>query len=186
MEMGGLMPVTVIRLARSQNAAGELVVLLGVRLLDEYLEFLGGQCRPNTVLAVAYDSKVCFTVVKKTPRQVRTADVPAFMTAQRTGGEGRLQIAGPDAGGMSARTLRRRVPGRATGGVPRDRGGPVLVPPDCQRAGRAAEVRARRRGLGPGGDLGRRGQGPRPRGGEGLRVRLRGQVPQGRREDHRR
>jgi hypothetical protein len=39
---------------------------------------------------------------------------------------------------------------------------------------------------GPGGDLGRRGQGPRPRGGESLRVCLRRQVPQGRREDHRR
>jgi hypothetical protein len=27
------------------------------------------------------------------------------MTAQRTGGEGRLQVAGPDGGGVSARTL---------------------------------------------------------------------------------
>ena len=36
------------------------------------------------------------------------------------------------------------------------------------------------------GDLGRRGQSPRPRRGEGVRGRLRRQVPQGRREDHRR
>ena len=57
------MPVTVVRLTRSRNAAGELVVRLGVRLLDEYLEFLAGRCRPNTVLAVAYDLKVFFTVV---------------------------------------------------------------------------------------------------------------------------
>ena len=35
-----------------------------------------------------------FTVVKKTPRRVRPADVPAFMTAQRTGGEGLLQPRG--------------------------------------------------------------------------------------------
>ena len=79
------------------------------RLLDEYLEFLAGRCRPNTVLAVAYDLKVFFTVVGKPPRRVRPADVLAFMTAQRTGGEGRLQVAGPDAGGVSARTLRRRL-----------------------------------------------------------------------------
>lgn len=47
-----------VRLTRSRNAAGDLVVRLGVRLLDEYLEFLAGRCRPNTVLAVAYDLRV--------------------------------------------------------------------------------------------------------------------------------
>jgi len=39
---------------------------------------------------------------------------------------------------------------------------------------------------GPGGDLERRGQGPRPRGGEEVRGRLWREVPQGRRQDHRR
>ena len=57
-------------------------------LLDEYLEFLAGRCRPNTALAVAYDLKVFFTVVAKPPRRVRPVDVLAFMTAQRAGGEG--------------------------------------------------------------------------------------------------
>src|SRR5438034_2686479 len=38
---------------------------LGVRLLDEYLEFVDGRCRPNTVLAVAYDLKVFLTTVGK-------------------------------------------------------------------------------------------------------------------------
>jgi integrase/recombinase XerD len=85
------------------------VVRLGVRLLDEYLGFLGGRCRPNTVLAVAYDLKVFFTVVGKPVRRVRPADVLAFMTAQRTGGDGRLQVAGAGGGGVSARTLRRRL-----------------------------------------------------------------------------
>jgi site-specific recombinase XerD len=103
------MPVTVIRLTRSRDAAGGLVVRLGVGLLDEYLEFLAGRCRPNTVLAVAYDLKVFFTAVGKSPRGVRPADVLAFMTAQRAGGEGRLQAAGAGAGGVSARTLRRRL-----------------------------------------------------------------------------
>jgi integrase/recombinase XerD len=102
------MPAAVVRVIRSRDAAGDLVVRLGVPLLDEYLEFLGGRCRPNTVLAVAYDLKVFFTAVKKTPRRVRPADVLAFMTAQRTGRDGRLQVADP-AAGVSARTLRRRL-----------------------------------------------------------------------------
>ena len=80
---------------------------LGVRVLDEHLEFLAGRCRPDTVLAVAYDLKVFFTVVKKTPHRVRPVDVLAFMTVQRAGGDGRLQVAGAGAGGVSARTLRR-------------------------------------------------------------------------------
>jgi integrase/recombinase XerD len=91
------MTVTAVRLSRSRNAAGELAVALGVRLLDEYLEFPGGRCRPNTMLAMAYDLKVFFTVVAKPPRRVRPVDVLAFMTAQCTGGDGRLQIA--EAGG---------------------------------------------------------------------------------------
>jgi site-specific recombinase XerD len=103
------MPSGSIGVTRSRSAAGDLVVRLGVPLLDEYLEFLGGRCRPNTVLAVAYDLKVFCTVVGKPVRRVRPADVLAFMTAQRTGGEGRLQVAGAGAGGMSARTLRRRL-----------------------------------------------------------------------------
>ena len=92
------MPVTVIRLTQSRDAAGDLVVRLGVPLLDEYLEFLAGRCRPNTVLAVAYDLKVFFTAVKRTPGRVRPADVLAFMTAQRAGGDGRLQVVDPGAG----------------------------------------------------------------------------------------
>src|SRR6201987_5698274 len=109
MEMEACVPVTAVRLTRSRNADGGLVVRLGVRLLDEYLEFLAGRCRPNTVLAVAYDLKVFFTVVAKPPRQVRPVDVLAFMTAQRAGGGGRLQVAGAGGDGVSARTLRRRL-----------------------------------------------------------------------------
>src|SRR5262249_18885869 len=44
----------------------------------------------------------------------------------------------------------------AAGGVPRGPGGPVLVPQDRKRAGRAAEVRPSGREEGAGGDLGRR------------------------------
>src|SRR5215468_6389786 len=106
--MEACVPVTVVRLTRSRNAGGGVVVRLGVPLLDEYLEFLAGRCRPNTVLAVAYDLKVFFTGVAKPPRRVRPVDVLGFVTAQRTGGDGRLQVAGAGAG-VSARTLRRRL-----------------------------------------------------------------------------
>jgi hypothetical protein len=38
----------------------------------DYLEFLAGRCRPNTVLAAAYDRRVFFTVVARPPaRSVR-------------------------------------------------------------------------------------------------------------------
>jgi integrase/recombinase XerD len=103
------MRVSAVRLTRSRNTAGDLVVRLGVPLLDEYLEFVGGRRRPSTVLAVAYDLQVFFAVVGKPPRRVRAADVLAFMTAQRAGGDGRLQVAGDGGGGVSARTLRRRL-----------------------------------------------------------------------------
>jgi integrase/recombinase XerD len=103
------MPAAAVRLIRLRNADGDVVVRLGVPLLDEYLEFLAGRCRPNTVLAVAYDLQVFFTVVAKPPRRVRPVDVLAFMTAQRTGRDGRLQVAGEGGGGVSARTLRRRL-----------------------------------------------------------------------------
>ncbi len=103
------MAVTAVRLTQSRNAAGELVVRLGVPLLDGYLEFLAGRCRPNTVLAVAHDLKVFFAAVGKPPRRVRSVDVLAFMTAQRTGSDGRLQVAEAGQAGVSARTLRRRL-----------------------------------------------------------------------------
>jgi integrase/recombinase XerD len=53
-----------------------------VPLADVYLEFLAGRCRPNTVLAAAYDLKVFFAVVGKPSDQVLPADVLAFITAQ--------------------------------------------------------------------------------------------------------
>jgi integrase/recombinase XerD len=80
---------------RSHDGSGGLVVGVGVPLADVYLEFLAGRCRPNTVLAAAYDLKVFFTVVAKPPGQVRPADVLAFITAQRTGRAGRHGVLQP-------------------------------------------------------------------------------------------
>jgi Phage integrase, N-terminal SAM-like domain len=99
-------------LIRSVGPAGDPEVSIGVPLLDEYLEFLSGRCRPNTVLAVAYDLKIFFTVVGKSPKRVRPADVPGFMTAQRTGQGSAAQTVQPVDGervGVSTRTLRRRL-----------------------------------------------------------------------------
>jgi integrase/recombinase XerD len=99
-------------LIHSHDPSGGPVVRLGVPLLDDYLEFLSGRCRTNTVLAVAYDLKVFFEVVGKPPKRVRPGDVLGFMTAQRTGQPSlslHLQPVHDQAGGVSARTLRRRL-----------------------------------------------------------------------------
>jgi hypothetical protein len=91
---------------------GEPSARLGVPLLDEYLRFVAGRCRPNTVLAAAYDLKVFFTMVGKDPADVRPADVLAFVTAQRTGRrsiDGVLKAVDDDEVGVSLRTARRRL-----------------------------------------------------------------------------
>jgi integrase/recombinase XerD len=106
------MPTVAPCLIHSHDPSGRPVVRLGVRLLDDYLEFLSGRCRPNTVLAAAYDLKVFFVVVGKSPKRVRPADVLGFMTAQRTGQPSlslQLQPVADEAPGVSSRTLRRRL-----------------------------------------------------------------------------
>jgi integrase len=85
----------------------------GYRWLMYIWSSWAGRCRPNTVLAAAYDLKVFFTVVARPPDQVRPADVLAFITAQRTGrgGDRALQPVGlaDEPGGVSAATVRRRL-----------------------------------------------------------------------------
>ena len=80
---------------------------------DEYLAFVAGRCRPNTVFAVGYDLRVFFTVVGKPPEEVRPADVLAFVTAQRSGRssiDGVLQPVNDNGeAGVSLRTVRRRL-----------------------------------------------------------------------------
>src|SRR5665647_3873348 len=88
----------------------------------------------------------------------------------------------PGAGG---RGWRARVLGRPRGGLPHHPRPALLVPQDRQRPCGTAEVRAPGGEEGPGRDLGRRGRRPRPGRCEGLRHALRGQVRQGRGEDHR-
>lgn len=100
-------------LIRSRGPSGEPVVRLGVPLVDDYLKLLEGRCRPNTVLAAAYDLKVFFTVVAKPADEVRPADVLAFITAQRTGRVGGQLLQpvdpGAESAGVATSTVARRL-----------------------------------------------------------------------------
>lgn len=82
-------------------------VAVGHPLVDEYLEFLTARARPNTRLAVAFDLKVFFAVVGKTPVRVTSADVMAFIRAQRSSDQKVVRIDGSS--GLSNRTIRRRL-----------------------------------------------------------------------------
>jgi integrase/recombinase XerD len=91
-----------------------------------------------------YDLKVFFTVVGKSPRRVRPVDVLGFVTAQRTGGDGRLQIAGPAASGGIG-------PDAAAAAV--ERVGAIWVlagPRGCERESGAAGLPTRREWQRPG------------------------------------
>jgi site-specific recombinase XerD len=112
--VGGLeMSLLDVCLVRSRGRSGELVVRLGMPLVDDYLEFLAGRCRPNTVLAAGYDLKVFFGVVGKPPGEVVAADVLGFITAQRAGrssGRSLQSVCEDDASdGVSTSTVARRL-----------------------------------------------------------------------------
>lgn len=80
---------------------------LGHPLVDRYLEFVAGRCRPNTVRAVALDLKVFFTVVDRDPVTVTPPDVFEFLAQQR-GDRTVVRIADRESG-LSARTIARRL-----------------------------------------------------------------------------
>ncbi|MGO9353323.1 MAG: tyrosine-type recombinase/integrase [Mycobacterium sp.] len=83
---------------------------LGHRLLDDYLAMVAARCRPNTVLATAFDLKVFFTVVGKDPAGVTDADVLSFIRAQRQPRRGAEVVRIEDGeAGLSARTIKRRL-----------------------------------------------------------------------------
>jgi integrase/recombinase XerD len=94
-------------LVRSSSAAGEDRYVLGEPLVDSYLEFVAGRCRPNTLRAVAHDLKTFFTVVDKVPIDVVAADVFAFVADQR-GDRTVVRITDRESG-LSARTIARRL-----------------------------------------------------------------------------
>ncbi|MER5218489.1 tyrosine-type recombinase/integrase [Streptomyces sp. NPDC002838] len=98
------------QLVRRLDAAGNPAASLGHALVDDYLEFVAARCRPNTLLATAYDLKVFFSVVPKEPADVVTADVFAFITAQKKPRRGPKVVRLEDGeAGLSARTIKRRL-----------------------------------------------------------------------------
>src|SRR5262245_65523673 len=97
-------------LTRSFNGAQLETITLGHPLIDEYLAFAGARLRLNSWLAVAFDPKVFFTVIRKEPTAVTTTDVFAFIKAQRAPrlGENVVRLEDGEAG-LSARTIKRRL-----------------------------------------------------------------------------
>jgi integrase/recombinase XerD len=97
-------------LVRSSGSEGEVQASLGDPLVDDYLRFVAGRARPNTVLATAYDLKVFFSVVGKEPARVSTTDVMEFLAVQRAPRQGPRVVRLEDGeSGLSARTLKRRL-----------------------------------------------------------------------------
>src|SRR6266568_2788147 len=70
-------------LVRVVSGSGQVRYRLGERLVDRYLEFVAGRCRPNTLRAVAFDLKAFFAVTGKGPVEVTAADVFEFLADQR-------------------------------------------------------------------------------------------------------
>jgi integrase len=89
------------------SASGQVRYRLDERLVDRYLEFVAGRCRPNTLRAVAFDLKAFFTVVCKDPVEVTAADVFDFLADQR-GDRTVIRLADRESG-LSARTIARRL-----------------------------------------------------------------------------
>jgi len=94
-------------LVRFVSGSGQVRYRLGERLVDRYLEFVAGRCRPNTLRAVAFDLKTFFTVVRKEPVEVTAADVFDFLADQR-GDRTVVRLADRESG-LSARTIARRL-----------------------------------------------------------------------------
>ena len=84
-------------------------ITLGHPLLDGYLEFVGARGAVNTWLATACDLKVFFEVVGKEPAGVTSADVFAFLAAQRAPRREKVVRIEDGEAGLSARTIARRL-----------------------------------------------------------------------------
>ncbi len=97
-------------LVSSTSASGRVTVRVGHELIDDYLHFLSGRSRPNSVLAAGYDLKVFFAWSAKEPAEVRSRDVVNFVAAQRSPRTGAKVVRLNDGGaGLSSRTVARRL-----------------------------------------------------------------------------
>src|ERR1700756_676754 len=90
-------------LVRLVSGSGQVRYRLGERLVDRYLEFVAGRCRPNTLRAVAFDLKTFFTVVSKDPVAVTAAGAFEVLRSPPV-----VRLAGRESG-LSARTIARRL-----------------------------------------------------------------------------
>jgi Phage integrase, N-terminal SAM-like domain len=95
------------RLIRTSTPGGEARYVLGDPLVDSYLAFVAGRCRPNTLRAVAHDLKTFFSVIDKDPVEVVGADVFDFVADQR--GDRTVVRISDGESGLSARTIARRL-----------------------------------------------------------------------------
>lgn len=85
---------------------GEVEYRIGHELVDQFLEFVVGRARPNTVRCYAHDLSVFFTVAAKEPVEVTPKDVMAFVTAQRRPRPGAENVVRIDGGsGLSVATM---------------------------------------------------------------------------------
>ena len=88
-------------LVRFVSGSGQVRYRLGDRLVDRYLEFVAGRCRPDTLRAVAFDLKTFFTVIAKGPVQVTAAGVFDFLAGQR-GDRTVVRLADRESGAVGA------------------------------------------------------------------------------------
>ncbi len=95
-------------LVRFFSESGQVRYRLGDRLVDRYLEFVAGRCRPNALRALAFDLKTFLAVTGKDPVEVTAADVSDFLADQRGGDRTVVRLADRESG-LSARTIARRL-----------------------------------------------------------------------------
>lgn len=86
----------------------------GNPLLDRYVAFVASRCRPNTVRATISDLRAFFSVIAKPPVEVTTADVFAFIGAQREPRPGRGSVIRLGDGGQRASGTGPRVESRSS------------------------------------------------------------------------
>lgn len=97
-------------LVRSTRPSGDVTVRVGHPLVDEYLHFLAGRARRNSLLAAAFDLKVFFAWSGLEPAEVSPRDVVRFVAAQRSSKTGGKVVRITDGGsGLSSRTVARRL-----------------------------------------------------------------------------
>ena len=79
-------------------------------VVARYVEFVAGRCRANTVIATGSDLRIFFATVDVHPFDVTSADVFAFIAAQRRCPDGGQVVRLSDGeAGLAARTIKRRL-----------------------------------------------------------------------------